>query len=144
MLSHRQENLPPLTLSLVSRTQVQPNLNHFHPFGYPVYVLQALLQNQNPFPKRGEHSCISIFLCHSPHHAASIPLILSTQTGLVSPQFHCVFDNEFDTVKKERHDTSVWERKVHLQATQDKLQAATVKVMPVTQPTLTKTSLLPN
>ena len=32
-----------------------------------------------------------------------------------------------------------------LQATQDKLRAATVNVMPVTQPTLTtKTSLLPN
>ena len=37
-----------------------------------------------------------------------------------------------------------WQRKVHLQATQDKLRAATVKVMPVTQPTLTKTSFLPN
>ena len=82
-------------------------------------MLQALLQNQNPFPKWGEHSHISIFLCHLPHHAASVPLILSTQTGLVSPQFHCVFDDDFNTVKKEQHDTSVCQRKVHLQATQD-------------------------
>ena len=72
-------------------------------------MLQAPLQNLNPFPKWGEHSHAGIFLCHSPHHAASIPLILSTQTGLVSPQFHCVFDNHLDTVKKEQHDTSVWQ-----------------------------------
>ena len=116
-----QAGKPSSPLSLFSKTQVQPNLKHFHLFGCPVYVLQAPLQNQNPFPKWGECSCISIFLCHSPHHAASVPLILSTQTGLVSPQFHCVFDNDFDTVKKEQHNTSVWQRKVHLQATQDKL-----------------------
>ena len=45
------------------------------------------------------------------HHAASIPLILSTQTGLVSPQFRCVFDEDFDTVKKEQHDTSILAKK---------------------------------
>ena len=39
----------------------------------------------------------------------------------VSPQFHCVFGDDFDTVKKEQHDTSIWQRKVHLQATHDKL-----------------------
>ena len=97
------------------------------------------------FPKWGKHSHVGIFLCHSPHHAVSVPLILSTQAGLVNPQFHCVFDDDFDTVKKEQHDTSIWQRRAHLQATQDKLRAATVNVVPVTQPTLTtKTSLLPN
>ena len=135
---------PSYPLYLFSRTHVQLNIKHFHPFGCLVYVLQAPLQNQNLFPKLGERSYVSIFLCHSPHHAASIPLVLSTQTGLVSPQFHCIFGDDFDTVKKEQHDTSIWQRKAHLQATQDKLQAATVNVMPVTQPTLTKTSLLPN
>ena len=78
-------------LSKFAGTSVQPNLKHFHPFGCPVYVLQAPLQTRNPFPKWGERSRIGIFLCHSPHHASSVPLILSTQTGLVSPQFHCVF-----------------------------------------------------
>ena len=107
-------------------------------------MLQALLQNQNVFPKWGKCSHVGIFLCHSPHHAASVPLILSTQRGLVSPQFHCVFNDDFDTVKKEQHDTSIWQRKAHRQATQDKCRAATVNVMPVTQPTLTKTLLLPN
>ena len=56
---------------------------------------------------------MGIFLCHSPHHAASVPLILSTQTGLVSPQFHCVFDDRFETVKNEPNDTSLWQQKAH-------------------------------
>ena len=95
-------------LSKFAGTSVQPNLKHFHPFGCPVYVLQAPLQTRSPFPKWGERSRIGIFLCHSPHHASSVPLVLSTQTGLVSPQFHCVFDDDFDTVKKEQADTSIW------------------------------------
>ena len=56
---------------------------------------------------------MGIFLCHCPHHAASVPLILSTQTGLVSPQFHCVFDDRFETVKNEPNDTSLWQQKAH-------------------------------
>ena len=98
-----------------ARTFVQPNLKHFHPFGCPVYVLQALLQTRCPFPKWGEHSRIGIFLCHSPHHASSVPLVLSTQTRLISPQFHCVFNDDFNTVKKEQADTSIWKVKAHLQ-----------------------------
>ena len=41
-------------LSKFAGTSVQPNLKHFHPFGCPVYVLQAPLQTRNPFPKWGE------------------------------------------------------------------------------------------
>ena len=102
-------------LSKFAGTSVQPNLKHFHPFGCPVYVLQAPLQTRSPFPKWGECSRIGIFLCHSPHHVSSIPLVLSTQTRLMSPQFHCVFNDNFDTVKKEQADTSIWKVKALLQ-----------------------------
>ena len=108
-------------LSKFAGTSVQPNLKHFHPFGCPVYVLQAPLQTRSPFPKWGERSRIGIFLCHSPHHASSVPLVLSTQTGLVSPQFHCVFDDDFDTVKKEQADTSIWKIKAHLQEAKEQV-----------------------
>ena len=56
-------------------------------------------------------------MCHSPHHAASVPLILSTQTELLSPQFHCIYDDTFDTIKMEKGDTSVWQREAHLTKT---------------------------
>ena len=48
-----------------------------------------------------------------PSSCASVPLILSTQTGLVSPQFHCVFDDHFETVKNEPNNTSLWQHKAH-------------------------------
>ena len=99
--------------SLFSNTTIEPNIKHFHPFGCPVYVLQAPLHTGAPFPKWNEQSRVGIFLCHSPHQATSVPLILSTQTGLVSPQFHCVFDDWFETVKNEPNDTSVWLQKAH-------------------------------
>ena len=98
---------------MFSNTTIEPNIKHFHPFGCPIYVLQAPLQTGAPFPKWNKRSRVGIFLCHSPHHATSVPLILSTQTGLVSPQFHCVFDDQFKTVKNEPNDTSVWQKKAH-------------------------------
>ena len=122
---------------------MQPNLKHFHPFGCLVYVLQAPLQTRSPFPKWGERSRIGIFLCHSPHHASSVPLVLSTQTGLISPQFHCVFDDDFDTVKKEQADTSIWKIKAHLQEAKEIVTEKTTRSSLISAPTHQPTSPLP-
>ena len=121
-------------LSKFSGTSVHPNLKHFHPSGCPVYVLQAPLQTRSPFPKWGECSRIGIFLCHSPHHASAVPLVLSTQTGLVSPQFHCVFDDDFDTVKKEQADTRIWKAKAHLQEAKERAAEVTTQSSLVSSP----------
>ena len=114
-------------LSKFAGTSIQPNLKHCHPFGCPVYVLQAPLQTRSPFPKWGERSRIGIILCHSPHHASSVLLALSTQTGLISPQFHCMFDDNFDTVKKEQADTSIWKVKAHLQEAKERATEVTTE-----------------
>ena len=119
---------PGKTESLLSKfagTSVQPNLKHFHLFGCPVYILQAPLKTRSPFQKWRECSRIAIFLCHSPHHASSVPLVLSTQTGLVSPQFHCLFDDDFDTVGKEQADRSIWKTKAHLQEAKERVTEST-------------------
>ena len=34
-----------------------------------------------------------------PQHASNVALVLNLKTGLVSPQFHVVFDNKFSTVE---------------------------------------------
>ena len=128
---------PGKTESLLSKfagTSVEPNLKHFHPFGCPVYVFQAPLQTRNPFPNWGERSRIGIFLCHLPHHASSVPLILSTQTGLVSPQFHCVFDDNFDTVKREQANTSIWTIKAHLQEAKEQAAEVTTQSFLISGP----------
>ena len=35
---------------------------------------------------------------HSPYHAGTVALVLNVATGLVSPQYHVVFDDKFSTV----------------------------------------------
>jgi hypothetical protein len=40
---------------------------------------------------------IGINLGYSSRHAHSVSLVLSLQTGLVSPQFHCSYDALFET-----------------------------------------------
>ena len=102
-------------LSKMSQVEVEPNLEHFHPFGSPVYVLEESLQAHHSHNKWTDRSRVGIFLCHSPNHAASVPLVLNTLTGLVSPQFHCIYDDAFDTCKKDIHFTSSWQwkAKVH-------------------------------
>jgi len=98
-------------LSKFSNTNVEPNLNHFHPFGSPVYVLENSLQGQKSHNKWEDRSRVGIFLCHSPHHASSVPLILNTQTGNVSPQFYCIYDDEFHTCKRDAKFKSLWQWK---------------------------------
>jgi hypothetical protein len=53
-------------------------------------------------------------ILYSPYHAASVPLILNTQTALVSPQFHCVYDDKFETVHYEKNVTSLWQQKANM------------------------------
>src|SRR5210317_575444 len=92
-------------------TEVEPNLDHFHPFGCPVYVLSSSLQSQKSHNKWTDRSRVGIFLCHSPNHATSVPLVLNTQTGNVAPQFHCIYDDEFATCKRDANFVSQWQHK---------------------------------
>ena len=54
------------------------------------------------------------FLCHSTLHARSVTLVLNTQTGNVSPQFHCLFDTDFNTCKCNVKFQSIWQHKAKL------------------------------
>ena len=48
---------------------------------------------------------MGIHLGQSPAHAANFVLVLNPKTGLVSPQFHVVFDDNFTTVPHLRKVT---------------------------------------
>jgi hypothetical protein len=96
--------------SRFSGSEVETNLDHFHPFGSPVYVLENSLQALQSHNKWIDCSKVGIYLCHSPNHVSSVPLILNTQTGLVSPQFHCIYDNEFSTCKRDAKFRSLWQK----------------------------------
>jgi hypothetical protein len=82
-------------LEIFTDVAVRPKTNHFHPFGCPVYVLNAPLQAGQSQPKWQERARVGCYLGLSPQHATSISFILHPRHGLVSPQFHCVFDDNF-------------------------------------------------
>jgi hypothetical protein len=41
-------------------------------------------------------------------------LILNPQTGYISPQFHCVYDDQFDTAGKDKNFSLEWAKKAGL------------------------------
>ena len=91
-------------------TKVNTNPKHWHPFGCPVYVLESELQSNKPFDKWKDRSKVGIYIGRSPIHAKSVALVLSRDTGLVSPQFHVRFDDSFQTVMQDKLD-SIWQLK---------------------------------
>lgn len=60
------------------------------------------LQQKKSFQKWKERAHIGIYLGQSPQHNQSIALVLSRETGLVSPQFHIICDNNFTTTKDNK------------------------------------------
>ena len=75
-------------------------LGNVHTFGCPVYILDSRLQDAGGAgpPKWEPRSHLGIYVGHSPIHAGSVALVLNPKTGLISPQFHVVCDDNFSTV----------------------------------------------
>ena len=85
-------------IQVATGTKVEINQKHFKPFGCPVYVLNWLLQLGHPHGKWKERSKVGVYLGPSPMHNRNVALVLDLDTGLVSPQFHVLYDTEFRTV----------------------------------------------
>ena len=89
------------------------NYNHLiraHTFGCPVYVLDPRLQDSKKIPKWKMRSRRGIYLGVSKHHSSTVHLILNPETGNISPQYHCIFDDTFSTVWSDGlFDHNIWE-----------------------------------
>ncbi len=70
-----------------------------HTFGCPVFALQNALAAGHSIPRWNPRAHIGLNLGPSPTHARNVHLVLSLTMGLVSPQFHCCFDDFFETCK---------------------------------------------
>ena len=97
---------------LVAGYKVRQELKNEHPLFCPVFVLDRKLQG--PFgglPKWNPRSNAGVYLGHSPDHASNVALVLNLSTGLVSPQYHVVFDDDFTTVDfiRSQKEPSNWE-----------------------------------
>ncbi len=104
---------------VIAKSKVCPTTKYLQPFGCPVYVLQDALQGGYSIPKWDGRSRVGDYLGHSSQHAQNILLIMNAKTGYVSPQFHCLFDNPFDS-KNNANFNKLWAEKAGLRAMSNK------------------------
>jgi hypothetical protein len=70
-----------------------------HPLFCPVYTLDRRMQEGTSPPKWTKLTTQKVYVCHLHHYSKSVPTVWDPKTKLVSPQFHVMFDDNFDTVK---------------------------------------------
>ena len=106
-----------IPIEAFSGTKVRFNPNHWAHFGCPVYVLDKDLQQPGKKIGKWEYRArVGCYLGQSPQHARTVALVLSLQTGLVSPQFHVTLDPTFQTMRRSFGATplqSKWMAKCH-------------------------------
>ncbi|KAL7460113.1 hypothetical protein ACHAXS_001398 [Conticribra weissflogii] len=74
------------------------DLLHSHVWGCPVFVLDPSLQYGKKIPKWNKRLRLDQFLGYSNQHSLLVANVCHLRTGFVSPQYHCVFDDLFQTV----------------------------------------------
>ena len=75
-----------------------PIMGRQRTWGCPAYVLEPGLRDGGKIPKWQPRSRRGMFVGLSMQHAASVGNILNVRTGTITPQFHVVYDNYFETV----------------------------------------------
>jgi hypothetical protein len=73
-----------------------------HPLFCPVYVLDRCMQGGTSTPKCTERTNQKVYVGHLHRYSRSVPMVWDPKTKLVSPQFHIMFDGNFDTVQPPR------------------------------------------
>ena len=87
------------------------HLTNTHPWGCPVHVLDPRLQDGNKIPRFNPRARLGIYMGISPLHASSVGVILNPTTNWLSPQFHCIYDDFFQTVSyTEQNPPPNWEQ----------------------------------
>jgi hypothetical protein len=93
-------------LELFSSIRVGSNMKHAHTFGCPVFALQNALASGKSLPRWSPRARLGLNLGSSPMHARNVYLVLNLTTGCVSPQYHCRFDDFFETTRHGGPDVS--------------------------------------
>ena len=97
--------------SVLANVANSAQVQDFHTWGCPVYILESGLQSGSIGPPKWDpRARLGIYVGHSPAHAGSVALVLNPSTGHVSPQYHVVFDDDFTTVPNLRNGTmpTIW------------------------------------
>jgi hypothetical protein len=91
--------------------------NWSHVFGCPVYVLDAALQDRHKIPKWALWARLGIFLGFFSLHSSQVPIMMNVDTEKISPQFHVIFDDKFETVVSMNSEELIgeqWKSILHL------------------------------
>jgi hypothetical protein len=73
--------------------------NDMHPLLCPVCVLDRRMQEGTSPPKWTKRTTQKVYIRHLHHYSKSVPMVWDPKTKLISPQFHVMFDDNFDTVQ---------------------------------------------
>jgi hypothetical protein len=117
--AYLHNNLPVLEdgtsrLELFSSIQVGSNLRHVHTFGCPMFALQNALASGSQLPRWSPRMRFGLNLGPRHMHARNVYLVLNLVTGCVSPQYHCHFENFFETTRHGAPNVSgtiCWQRR---------------------------------
>ena len=94
-------------------------------WGCPAYVLHPKLQTASKIPRWTPRTRQGVYLGQSSSHHGSVGRILNPRTGHISPQWHIVFDELFQTVwgdADERvFDQTMWNSLLQLDAIEQEL-----------------------
>ena len=82
-------------------SEIEDNItpSNFYIWYFLVYILEAVNQSEGiGTPKFDSISHVGIYLDCSPYYGDTVALVLNMTLGLVSPQYHVVFDNKLSTM----------------------------------------------
>ena len=96
-LPNRLSGITPLELLTNVKADHQ-ELRRLHVWGCPAFVLDAKLQNDQKIPKWTRRSLLVQLLGFSEEHSLLVANVRHLKTGHISPQYHAVFDDLFETV----------------------------------------------
>ncbi len=103
---NRESGLTPLELITKQKADHRDILRS-HVWGCPAYVLEPKLQNGQKLPKWNRRSRLGQFLGYSDEHSSLVANVRHLKTGFISPQFHVVFDDLFESVFSSGPDDQV-------------------------------------
>lgn len=83
---------------LTERKSDHRDLLRSHVWGCPTYVLDAALQDGKKIPKFNRRARIAQFVGFSSQHSSLVGQVRNLSTGGISNQYHCVYDDKFETV----------------------------------------------
>ena len=96
-IPNRVTGLTPLEVFTKTKSDHR-DLQHAHVWGCPNFVLDSRLQDGKKIPKWNRRARLAQFDGFSPEHLTLVANVRHLQTNYVSPQFHLIQDDNFETI----------------------------------------------